>query len=126
MAVSAAKRQSVSAPEEAKSHIADIAATAKAYTRAGVWDERLFRLLAGAIKEEVRKIERSEINVRDVAELASAFSRMETRDGSTIRDGSLFLILSSHTKTLSCEQLCREPRALANIVNAFARAGSFD
>ena len=47
------------------------------------------------------------------------------RSGSTLRDGALFMLLSSHTRSMTCKQLSEDPRALANIVNAFARAGNF-
>lgn len=62
-----------------RSIISDIAATAKAYTRAGVWDERLFRLLSGAVKEEMRAMPGEMISVRNLADIALAFSFMETR-----------------------------------------------
>jgi len=48
------------------------------------------------------------------------------RTGSTLRDGALFLQLSSQTKQIPAESLSKDPRALANIVNAFARAGVWD
>ena len=66
-------------PSDVRSIISDIAATAKAYTRAGVWDERLFRLLSGAVKEEMRMMPGEMISVRNLADIALAFSFMETR-----------------------------------------------
>ncbi len=45
------------------------------------------------------------------------------RSGSTLRDGALFLQMSSIVRNMTCEQLSKDPRTIANIVNAFARAG---
>ncbi|EKX40980.1 hypothetical protein GUITHDRAFT_142377 [Guillardia theta CCMP2712] len=120
--ISACVLKALSMDENISAAPGDIAALAHAYTRAGVWDERLFRTLAGSVK----KIDPALFNVKDLAEVVSSFSAIETRTGSTLRDGALFMRMGSIAKSLSFRDLVKEPRAVANLVNAFAKAGIWD
>jgi hypothetical protein len=101
---------------------ADIAALMQAYTHAEIWDERLFRSLSAA----VRRLDKTSIQLREIARLVSAFAQVETRVGSRLRDGALFMYMSSIVKGRNVSQLAQEPRTLANIVNAFAKARVWD
>ena len=76
---------------------ADISALAQAYTRAGIWDERLFRTVSAA----ARRLDKRSIEPRAIASLVSAFSQVETREGSRLRDGALFIHMSSIVKGLA-------------------------
>ena len=101
---------------------ADISALAQAYTRAGIWDERLLRTVSAA----ARRLDKRSIEPRAIASLVSAFSQVETREGSRLRDGALFIHMSSIVKGLDSRALAKEPQVVANIVNAFAKAGVWD
>jgi hypothetical protein len=45
----------------------------RAYTQAGIWDEKLFRMLSGA----VRALPAERINLKDIAELVLAFHKIQ-------------------------------------------------
>jgi hypothetical protein len=95
---------------------------AQAYTRAKIWDERLFKSLSAA----ARRLEKGSVSAAASARLVAAFSKVETRQGSRLRDGALFMKMGSIVKGLDAAQLALDPRLVSNIVNAFAKARVWD
>ena len=129
----------------------------RAYTQAGIWDEKLFRMLSGA----VRALPAERINLKDIAELVLAFHKIQVprsshagqtgatgQTGQTAQGGRARARVrrahlrracrparapTSATAPFSCacprceiSALAAEPRAVANIVNAFAKAQIWD
>jgi len=82
----------------------------------------LFRALSAA----VRRLDKTSIDPWVISRLVSAFSQVETREGSRLRDGALFMYMGSIVKSLDVQQLSRKPQLVANIVNAFVKARVWD
>jgi hypothetical protein len=66
------------------------------------------------------------VSAKALSRLLAAFSQVETREGSRLRDGALFMHMGGIVKGLDIHELAQEPRLLANIVNAFAKARVWD
>lgn len=92
----------------------DIANIVNALARVGVWDEALFRKMSTVVRGKSA----ADLPLRDAARIVCAFTLAQQREGSRLRDGSLF----RHVSDISVVALARSDLGGASAADIAALA----
>jgi hypothetical protein len=92
----------------------DVSDIVNAYSRVGVWDERVFRHMSSAARQ------RRPINVQEAAVICEAFSCAETRTGRYSLEDT-----SRHQKKKNRMSLCKKRTASCSVLREYLPASGY-